>query len=536
MTREIQVDETVTQAQRVADEENAAPARVLAFRSAHPWSLAAHAWLSRGIFACLCFIALFTLRSALAVRWAFRIAFALWIVQLLMNGRKFEKQPFVLPSLLFLSTAGISAAFSYSPLLSWERMGWFTLLPLSIIVAQNVRTMRQVRILVVLIMIAAGTSALLTGWQYSYGIGTELVNVPRNSALARAGLRSGDLVQSVNGHRTRTPEQWAKVVESTRNEQSLNLHIARGAPVNYYDLRIPRNGLQQWLDLPGASVRRGRPVRAQGHMYHYMPYAGVMLQLGLLAFGLLGASAGKGLLSRGSLGLLFAAIAAALAATVTRVYMAGLIVGCFIQFWLLHKKWRMAAVAAVLLCAVGSTLFIEKERGYGWLAMGDPGTEYRVAMWKDAPQLILQHPFFGIGPDSVLQEGARWKLKAYKQFGVTSHFHSSYIELAVDCGLPCLAAWLWLMGSYLFWLARTWKSSKNWDWFQRGMLLGVAAGAIGFMLAGFVQYALGDGEVMILIWMFMGILVAMARICQDKLFTPLAQELNRPTLPESFAT
>lgn len=491
------------------------PAKVLRMQSPRDLRATIGNWLTRSIFLALCLVALFAIHHTIAARWAFEAALVLWVTRLFVVGRKFEQQPFVAATLGFLVCVGIAACFSYAPLLSWQRIGWFVVCVLPLIVAQNLKTMWQVKVLVALVLAAGAISAIETGWQYVYGVGTELVNIPTNSALYSDGLRSHDFVQLMNGHKTRTPEQWRKALESTASERMLALRIARGTPVTYVDVHLKRADLQQWLGTPGSQVRRAHPIRAQGRLYHYMPYAGVLLQVALLTFGLMIAAKGWSWSARVAFAVLFVALAAALAATLTRIYLAALIACCFVQFWLLFKRLRLIAVMAAVVALAATTFFIQQQRGLGWLALADPGTEYRVMMWKDAMRLIPEHPLFGVGPDAVLQEGARWNVRAYKEFGVTSHFHSTYIELAVDCGLLALAAWLWLLGSYAVWLARTWKQAKAWDGFSRGLLLGIAGGVIGFLVAGFVQYTLGDGEVMMLVWLFMGLLIATVRLQQN---------------------
>lgn len=507
--------EKVLDSRKIVEAEDR-PVKVLTMRAPHGLRDRVGEWLKTSIFVALCLVALLAMNHTIAARWAFEAALVLWVGRLLVVGRNYEPQPFVAPALAFLVCVGIAACLSYAPLLSWQRIGWFVACVLPLIVAQNLRTMRQVKVLVLLVLLAGALSALQTGWQYVYGVGTELVNIPANSALLHDGVQPHDFVQRINEYRTRTSGQWRKALERTASDRTVWLHIARGTPVTYFDVQVKRADLQRWLDTPGSLVRRAHPIRAQGRLYHYMPYAGVLLQVALLTFGLMIAGKEWSWAWRVGMAVLFIALTAALAATLTRIYLAALIGACFVQFWLLFKKLRLLAVLAVALALAGTTFLIQQERGLGWLALADPGTEYRVMMWKDALRLIPAHPLFGVGPDSVLQEGARWNVRAYKEFGVTSHFHSTYIELAVDCGILSLGAWLWLMGSYAIWLARTWKRAKAWDGFSRGLLLGVAGGVIGFLMAGFVQYTLGDGEVMMLVWLFMGLLIASARMHENQ--------------------
>lgn len=472
-------------------------------------------WIERIVFASICALAYVTLHDASRARLIFWLIIPLWILQLLLSGKQVERHPLARPLVCFLLLAAIATVFSYAPLLSWQRLGWWTLMLLALIVPSSLKTLRRVQIVVLLLSLSAAVSTLRTGWQYILGIGTELMTVPADTLLYRDGLRSGDLVQLLNGHKTRSPQQWKTALEKTRADQRLRLHVARGAPITYHDFSIARGDLEEYLRTPNAAIRRGRPERAQGHLYHYMPYAGELLEVGLLLSGLLVMVPKNRRGTRVSLAVLFAGVAAALAATLTRIYLGAMMLGCTFQVWLAHKRYRFAALVALLLALAAATLFIEKERGFGWLAPSDLGTEYRLSMWKESVQLIKSHPLLGIGPDSVLQYGERWNVPAYKEFSVVSHFHSTYIEVAVDCGLPCLAAWLWLMGAYLVWLWRQWKEAGSWPWFSRGVLLGVWAAVIGFVLAGFVQYNLGDGEVMMLFWLFMGMVVALARIQEN---------------------
>jgi hypothetical protein len=465
------------------------------------------------IFACFCAIAVLAPHN---VHWAFVlfvVALCIWVVRLL-SGKKFEPQPFIVPALIFLALAAVATKLSYAPTLSWDRLGWFMLLLLAVVVAQNVSSVKQVKLLIFILLASATVSVARTGWQYVHGIGTELVTIAPDTALFHRGLRSGDIIQAINGHPTRTPRQWSDALKATQGDKTLAVRFARDAPLQIYTWEVDGNDFRQWLSRPDARVQRGRPPRAQGHFYHYIPYAGMLLQIGLLTFGLLVSSWKEASAARWGLIIIFLGTAAALLATVTRTYMAALLLGCAFILWLTQKRVRTAALIALALSFILGTVWIQHQRQMGWLAPADAGSEYRWLMWKDAPRLIAQHPIFGVGPDSEFMYGEQWKLAAYEKFPLRSHFHSTFIELAVDCGLPCLAAWVWLMLAYLLFLGRHWKQAEHWDWAPRGIFLGILGGAIAFIMSSFIQYTQGDAEVMLLIWLFMGIAIALIRILE----------------------
>jgi O-antigen ligase len=140
-----------------------------------------------------------------------------------------------------------------------------------------------------------------------------------------------------------------------------------------------------------------------------------------------------------------------------------------------------------------------------------------MMMWQASPRLVREHPLLGIGLDSVQMPGNRFNLEAHRVFPLKGgHFHSTYIELAVDCGVPVLGFWLWLMVDYFRHLRCLLRLSAQAKWFYRGLAVGMFASAVAFYLGCLVQYTLGDGEVMPLVWLFMGCSVVLYRVLQER--------------------
>jgi O-antigen ligase len=178
---------------------------------------------------------------------------------------------------------------------------------------------------------------------------------------------------------------------------------------------------------------------------------------------------------------------------------------------------RVVAILAAIAILLAGSFWIRDQRRLSWFSSSEPGTEFRMMMWKASPRLIRQHPLLGIGLDSVQLPGNRFHIAAYKIFPLRGgHFHSTYIELAVDCGLPVLGLWLWLMVAYFRHLRRLLRASAQAPWVYRGLALGIFAGALAFYLGCLVQYTLGDGEVMPLVWLFMGLSVVLWRLLGER--------------------
>ncbi|HZR31968.1 MAG TPA: O-antigen ligase family protein [Terriglobales bacterium] len=474
-------------------------------------------WLEHAIYLSLLVLVVAEPFSTATVLFVFRIALALWVVKLTLTGFKVHRGPLAIPLLLFFIATGISTVFSYAPLLSWSRMAWYSVALICFLVTENVKSIAELKWLVVALLIATSVSALETGWQFTAGIGTELLTV--TGPTRQAGLQAGDIVREINGHSVRRIWLWQRALRLTEHDSVLRMHVARPFPggLEQVYVVVPRAALEEWLRGPGQLVVVGYPPRAQGHFYHAIPYAGMLTQVVALCWGLLLASRCAKLGKRALLALVFGGLAASLWATVTRAYLLAVLVGCLTVLWITARwKVRVIAAMATIILVAGGSFWIQSRRHVSWFSSAEPGTEYRMMMWANSPRLIRQHPFLGIGLDSVRLAGNRFNISAYKVFPLKSgHFHSTYIELAVDCGLPALGLWLWLMVEYFRHLRRLLLASTHAGWFAHGMALGIFASAIAFYLGCLVQYTLGDGEVMPLVWLFMGCSVVLYRILTE---------------------
>lgn len=472
-----------------------------------------------------------------AVLYSYRAIWFLWAVRLLLGKNSLRFRPLYLPAFAFALLAFLATVHSYEPLLSWNRVERYMEVLLVIPLAENLRCMRRIKLLVALLLASSMVSALRTGYQYVHGIGTKLVGVPPKSDLGRYGILSDDMVQAINGHPTRTLAQWKTALQETRNDAQLHLRLARAWP--YYervDRVIPRAALDEWLAWPAAKVALGRPVRAQGHFYHYVPYAGLVMELGLIAFGLLLATPWERVGLRVILGIVFLALLACLVETVSRAHLGALLLACLVVFCIQVRGWaRAAAIMAFVVALIGGSVWLRKERGVSWYSSGDVSIEYRLLMWRDSVRLMREHPLLGIGPDSELGDTVRWNLEAYRRYPLIGHFHSSPIEIAVTCGLPALAAFVWLLAEYFALLIRLLRRlgagltrgqsaglEQSAGWFPRGLVLGLLGGAIALVVTSPVHFIVGDAEVMIVVWFSMGLAVAMAQL-EAGLETPPAQ-------------
>jgi hypothetical protein len=471
-------------------------------------------WIEGAFFFSLAGVAMCAPLSTKGAVNAFRAATIFWLILICTRKFKVLAQPLVRPLLLFLLFSGISTALSTEPSLSWGRMRTVTLLVLAVLMAQVTISLRQLKILVGLLVGACLISVIYTEWQYTFGIGVKPVDAGTASvSLAQLGLQKDDIIQRVNGKPTRTPRQLLNMLDQLPSDGGLQLLISRGSPSKRLTISVSQEKLLvHALRQPGTSLVVAHPLRAEGFLKHYFPYSEVLVLTGLLCWGLCLAGGSTSLRPRMFLGFAFLAITEAVALTLTRISLLSLFLGALLIALLRtgRKNAVLIMLGFTLVAALGMH-WVGKQRALTLFDPSDPGTEYRLLMWKDSLKLIRAHPLFGVGLDSVAGDWRRWDLKAYHRFDLKSHFHSTPIQLAVECGLPTLVIWVWLMGAYLVFLLQLLARLRHANWFAEGVTSGVLGGLVAFLLIAMVQYNFGDAEAMVVFWFCMGLAFAIQK-------------------------
>lgn len=467
------------------------------------------AWLETAVFVCLAAVALCAPLATKGAVNAFRAASLLWLILLCTRRYKLLPQPLALPLISFLALTGLSSAFSLDPFLSWGRMRTVSLLFLAIVAGQAIRSLRQLKILVALLIGSCLLTVIYTGWQYTAGIGVRAVGTRAALApLQRFGLARGEIMRKLGNTAIRSPHD---LFSRQFPQNRADLLILRETPnaLQPFHVNVDPHVLQQALQTPGITLSRAHPPRAQGFFKHYFPFSEILVLLGLL-IGSLAVSGAPNPKLRIAFITAFLAIAITLTLTLTRISLISLVAGALLIILVQGaRRIRWISIGCFLLIAAAGIYWAQRHRS----APGsDPGTEYRLLMWRDSVSLIRAHPLLGVGLDSVAGDWQRWNLEAYRRFGLHSHFHSTPIQLAVECGLPALAVWIWLLAAYAIFLVRLHRAAANSDWFVRALILGAFGGLAAFILTGFLQYNFGDAEAMVVFWLLMGLTFALNRL------------------------
>ncbi len=482
-----------------------------------PLSAVASRWLGYAIFFCLLFFTAALPHSIKGAQHGWRIASLLWLLKLAVDRKRPHPQALSAPLLAYITLSGASSLLSVDPMLSWDRMKIVCLVLTGILIAQSLDRLSQIRTLVVLLLLSSFAVAVFTGWQYTYGIGVQIVQMPAGSPLSLAGVNTRDIITSIDGHTVHTPQQLARQFESTADRASIQVGYVRGFPLRKLTASVAGDAFaRSGLGTQRLILKRGKPTRAQGHLGHYVVFAQMLMQLGCLAWAMVLTTGREKRLWQALSAVVFVAITCALVFTETRTALVGLGLGCFVALLMLTgRRSRIWAAALLGLVVIFSAVWLQYNRRVSWIDFDDPGTRFRVLMWQDGLRLVHQHPWFGIGMESVRNHWRQFNIRGFAQYHVVSHFHCDFLQIAVDRGLPALAAWLWFVVAYIRFLLTTLRNVRARSRFAAGVLAAALAAFVGFQLTSILHYNLGEEPLVTILFFYFGLAIAIDRICHQ---------------------
>ncbi len=128
----------------------------------------------------------------------------------------------------------------------------------------------------------------------------------------------------------------------------------------------------------------------------------------------------------------------------------------------------------------------------------DPSLSIRFEMWQVALRMVRKHPLVGVGPNNIERVYAlylppgRAPVRGYHQ-----HLHNNFLQLAAERGLPCVGAWVWLMGALAWHFARIRRQlirGRRPTWVAEAAM----AAWLGFVVEGCFEFNFGTSPVLML--------------------------------------
>ena len=205
----------------------------------------------------------------------------------------------------------------------------------------------------------------------------------------------------------------------------------------------------------------------------------------------------------------FLLLALGVAFTAMRTTLVALGIGVLvISIRALGRRAKIFSIAGICLVLAVGALVVSQTRARDALSLQDASASLRYQVARVGLSRMLLHPVFGHGMDSMHAHWAAWGFPGSDML----HLHSTPLQLAFDRGLPALVLWLWLMCLYWRTAARGEKSLRDSsDTNRYGVVLGATGAVAGFFASSLVNYNFGDGEVALVFWWLLGIVVVLTK-------------------------
>ncbi|HYL75718.1 MAG TPA: O-antigen ligase family protein [Bryobacteraceae bacterium] len=185
------------------------------------------------------------------------------------------------------------------------------------------------------------------------------------------------------------------------------------------------------------------------------------------------------------------------------IFLLGFPVGLLYLLWFWHK-WLVAAapVVAVLVFLVSPLWLKERVRSIMEPHGQTDSNMHRSITRQAGVAMIRAHPLLGVGPE-VMNDRA-----FFDQFvpadiprplpeGWYGHLHNIYLQYAAERGIATELMLLWMIGKMLWDFARALRGKlRNPE--ARFVLHGAMAVILAILAEGFLEYNLGDSEVLTL--------------------------------------
>ena len=200
----------------------------------------------------------------------------------------------------------------------------------------------------------------------------------------------------------------------------------------------------------------------------------------------------------------------------------GVWLGCFIAVVYLtgrrRPRWLFVLPVLMLLgYLVAPSLFRQRVDSLRHPSR-DPSLSIRFEMWSVGLRMIERHPWVGVGPNNI-ELVYDFYLPSGKtaERGYHSHLHDNFLQFAAERGLPCLAAWTWLMVALLWHyrkirrqLVRAHRENEIW------LVDAAIAAWLAIVVEGCFEFNFGTSPVLMLFLFMSATPFAIAELDKDK--------------------
>ena len=210
----------------------------------------------------------------------------------------------------------------------------------------------------------------------------------------------------------------------------------------------------------------------------------------------------------------------------------GLMAALVVLSWLKNKKLIIILFIGLLLIGLLMPSSV-KERALSIFDPNKPSTLVRLHQWRDAIDMFQDRPLLGFG---WVDLGEIHRSYAPADADLTTdeytigHFHNNFVMVLMSFGALGLAAFIWLMVRLIQVEYRALKQSESRNPMLSAIIAGSLAGLAGFLANGMFDWLFGDAEVVTILWLSVGFIVAASAV-PNSTFSKSYQSNRNPVDP-----
>jgi O-antigen ligase len=203
----------------------------------------------------------------------------------------------------------------------------------------------------------------------------------------------------------------------------------------------------------------------------------------------------------------------ALYATVTRGAYLAAAAGILFIALVRNVKLVVPFLALVILILVFAPPYVH-DRIASITNVDHPENASRIKLWRAGLKIFAHHPVVGVGDIDLREMYDRYSdVENPEHHG---HLHNVPLQILATLGILGFAAVYSLFVKIAIVEWRIFKRAKD-EWFSGSVTLGALAVFVGFHVMGLTEWSFGDQEVAILLWITVGLSLAVGRLNQSQI-------------------
>jgi putative inorganic carbon (HCO3(-)) transporter len=175
--------------------------------------------------------------------------------------------------------------------------------------------------------------------------------------------------------------------------------------------------------------------------------------------------------------------------------------------WYWNRKLVLLVPAAIVVAFLVSPPAVRERFQSLVQPRQSDSNAFRIVTWRTGIRMIAAHPWLGLGPEGPHYHFDEWVPPDTPRplpTGWYGHLHSIYLQYAAERGIPTMLVMMWLLGQIIFDFAVGLRNLPPGRSNRRFLLHGGIAVVLAILTEGFVEYNLGDSEVLTMFLVVVG--------------------------------